>query len=300
MIAFKSIVVFFAGCLLLAISCVKSGELPQGKAGFAPKVIYSDLDGTMLNEQSEIPPRNLAAVRRFQAQGGLFGIATGRLPDRAWTFAQALSVDLPAIFGNGAVILNADGSLLRMKAFHDVDKVKAFCERINEAGCSYIYTSIGHAESGQVRMLDGSCQAPSEAGWGVLKLRARNCKAHDALLAQVRELNGSSGCSILESGTGKYRGVSISAPGVSKAEALEHIAKLRKLRTEDMVFFGDSGNDVDALRWINEGGGRCYAMPNGTPGVLDVCPRRAPASNDQAGVGQAIEAMLAHKKERGS
>ena len=292
MIAYKSIVVFCAGCLALAFGCAKSGDLPRGEVLPSLKVIYSDLDGTMLNEKSEIPPRNLAAVRRFQAQGGLFGIATGRLPDRAWRIAQALSVDLPAVFGNGAVILNADGSLLRMKAFHDADKVKAFCERINEAGCSYLYTSIGHAETGQVRMLDGSCQAPSEEGWGVLKLRARNCKAHDALLDQVRALN-SSGCSILESGSGKYRGVSISAPGVSKAEALDFIAKLHKLRIEDMVFFGDSGNDVDALRWIQAGGGRCYAMPNGTPGVLDVCPRRAPANNDQAGVGQAIEAMLA-------
>ncbi len=41
-------------------------------------IIVSDIDGTFLGKRSRMVPENLRAIERFQAEGGLFTIATGR------------------------------------------------------------------------------------------------------------------------------------------------------------------------------------------------------------------------------
>ena len=40
--------------------------------------IVSDIDGTLLTKDYHIPLRNIMAIRRFQQEGGLFTVATGR------------------------------------------------------------------------------------------------------------------------------------------------------------------------------------------------------------------------------
>ena len=42
------------------------------------KLIVSDMDGTLLNEEIELSDENLAAIKDAQAHGIHFAIATGR------------------------------------------------------------------------------------------------------------------------------------------------------------------------------------------------------------------------------
>ena len=45
--------------------------------------LFTDLDGTLLNSRRQVSDENLAALARFTAEGGLFGISTGRAPSNA-------------------------------------------------------------------------------------------------------------------------------------------------------------------------------------------------------------------------
>jgi len=67
-------------------------------------IIMSDVDGTLLNHDDNIPQRNLAALRRFMAGGGRFGIATGRSLQYTRKIAEHLSVNFPCIVFNGGMI----------------------------------------------------------------------------------------------------------------------------------------------------------------------------------------------------
>ena len=44
----------------------------------AIKAIMCDVDGTLLNSQGVVSPYTIEQIKRIKAQGGLFGLATGR------------------------------------------------------------------------------------------------------------------------------------------------------------------------------------------------------------------------------
>ncbi|MCH5161332.1 MAG: excinuclease ABC subunit UvrC [Clostridiales bacterium] len=57
------------------------------------KMIASDLDGTLLNDELTISPRNIAAIERYRAAGGIFTISTGRSPGAAEKYARLIGLD---------------------------------------------------------------------------------------------------------------------------------------------------------------------------------------------------------------
>lgn len=70
---------------------------------FKNKMIVTDLDGTFYDSEHNFHPKNMEAVEYFKANGGLFTVATGRVPsslgDRLSDFAALTNV--PAILCNG-------------------------------------------------------------------------------------------------------------------------------------------------------------------------------------------------------
>lgn len=50
----------------------------------ASLILVSDMDGTLLDDSSRIPPENIAAIRELIAAGGGFTIATGRPCAVSW------------------------------------------------------------------------------------------------------------------------------------------------------------------------------------------------------------------------
>lgn len=66
--------------------------------------IVSDMDGTLLGPDGRVPPRNRAAVERFVAAGGRFGIATGRSRGLMLELAQGLPINAPCVLYNGGVL----------------------------------------------------------------------------------------------------------------------------------------------------------------------------------------------------
>ena len=72
---------------------------------FSNFLIASDLDGTFLCE-GQMVSRNLAALERFRAGGGIFTIATGRahLNVRSAIGEPTSVINAPAICDNGAYL----------------------------------------------------------------------------------------------------------------------------------------------------------------------------------------------------
>lgn len=67
-------------------------------------LFVSDLDGTLLTSSQTISPENVEAIRRFEAQGGLFTLATGRTEQAVAKFIEQLNITTPLILYNGAKI----------------------------------------------------------------------------------------------------------------------------------------------------------------------------------------------------
>ncbi|KYO66520.1 Cof-type HAD-IIB family hydrolase [Thermovenabulum gondwanense] len=65
------------------------------------RLIVTDLDGTLLDENKNIPEENMRAIEAFRKKGGLFTIATGRGERGALPYIKKLNLDIPAVLFNG-------------------------------------------------------------------------------------------------------------------------------------------------------------------------------------------------------
>ena len=85
--------------------------------------------------------------------------------------------------------------------------------------------------------------------------------------------------------------VEIISPKAGKGVALAHVAGLLGLTRENVMAVGDAGNDLNMLEYAYHS----VAMANSTPDVLACCRYRT-ASNDDCGVAEIIERVIAAKE----
>ena len=67
-------------------------------------IIYTDMDGTVLTDWDlgpVVPPRNLAAIKRFIEKGGTFSAASGRQYLDILPYFQGIVPNAPLVQGNG-------------------------------------------------------------------------------------------------------------------------------------------------------------------------------------------------------
>ena len=74
------------------------------------RLLVSDMDHTLLDEDSGLSPENLEAIRAHVARGGLFTVATGRMPAAIRVFPELLPcINLPVVTGNGGQVVDLAG-----------------------------------------------------------------------------------------------------------------------------------------------------------------------------------------------
>ena len=76
------------------------------------KAIFSDLDGTLLNENNSLSEATINAVKKLKEKNIKFFIATGRSLNAMKRFYDQLELDTEIINYNGAVIHDKDGNKL--------------------------------------------------------------------------------------------------------------------------------------------------------------------------------------------
>jgi hydroxymethylpyrimidine pyrophosphatase-like HAD family hydrolase len=277
----------------LGLACVVSAaacKTPSG-AGLQISHLYTDLDGTLLNKDSQVPAEAKKALERFRAAGGNLGVATGRTPDLLPEILPHVPVNLPVITANGALITDPQGKLIRMLVIRDPESVVALCAPILAGSCKYVYTAYGNPKTGETKKADGVCQPEPDPAWGVMKLRGRDCADVPGLVSTVTKVSAGR-FAVVESGHGVYYGISVAAGGVGKDAALRFISERLGVPLAKMAFIGDSGNDVSAVKMMLDEGGKCFAMSNGTKELLEACPQHTKRTNNQSGVVEVIDSLL--------
>lgn len=68
-------------------------------------LLCTDCDGTLTDMESRLSDENIAAIRHFQEEGGLFTLATGRYPKYVNRFEGQFYPNTYLIMGNGSTLL---------------------------------------------------------------------------------------------------------------------------------------------------------------------------------------------------
>ena len=266
-------------------------------SGLRPKLIATDLDGTIVNHDGRISERTVNTFKRARDLGIEIFFVTGRPPRWMPEIREAFGFG-SAICGNGAMLYDLMGDKVLEEWLIELPEQRETVRRLRlaipEVSFAVESHSYFHREKAYIPRWDvgldniGVHTIEEVIKSPALKMLARcsqqNLSSDEMLAIALKELDGlvtvthsNPHDSLLE----------ISALGVSKGATLARMAECLGIRAEECVTFGDNPNDFSMLEWA----GRSYAMSSGHPDGAKYAKSVAGACEDD-GVAIAIEALL--------
>ncbi len=260
----------------------------------APRLVATDLDGTIVDKQGVISDRTVRALQAVADLGVPVVFVTGRPPRWMAPVAERTGHRGLAICANGALVWDLETEQVVATYPMSVEVGLEVSRRLREAlpdvGFA-VETSDGFSRESVYRPQYDVGQETAVAAVEEIftapatKLLARHATLDaDQLLAAAREAVGDLVELTHSSTTGLLE---ISAAGVSKATTLARLCEDRGVAAADVLAFGDMPNDLPMLAWA----GRAYAVAGAHPEVLAAVEHVAPAI-EQDGVAQVIEAAF--------
>jgi Cof subfamily protein (haloacid dehalogenase superfamily) len=266
-----------------------------------PKLIATDLDGTLVRSDDTVSAYTHAVLDRVRAAGIPVVGATGRGPRLTeLTRNDIRAADFLVMAGGGRVVDQTDPA----------GPVVLRDERIAGDLLAAMLADL-EARVGPLTIMVEALDADDSPLWGdydptwrypqrlerrpradcfsgkVIKAFARAADRDvDDLLAAAREVIPPSVASVTQAGLGF---VEICAPGVDKATGLAVVADSLGVDRADVLVFGDMPNDLPMFEWA--GWGR-VAVANAHPDVLAAADAIAPA-NDDDGVATYLDGLIA-------
>jgi Cof subfamily protein (haloacid dehalogenase superfamily) len=269
------------------------------------RFIALDIDGTLLDEHSQLPAANRDAVAEASARGIEIALVTGRRYDFAIPVAQQFPCPLTMIVNNGALVKSSSGEtqlvnllpvgvaakvLEETSTYREMASVCFNRPRENQV----IYERIDYEDP-----LRGTYFVRNREYLGEM-IPLRDCLTEDPIQVmftgyanQAREveeyLSHLPFASDYSMATTIYEKrdfglVDVIAPGCSKGATLAEWVRRRGLRREDVMAIGDNLNDMEMLQYA----GLPVVMGNSLP-QLKTKGWHETLRNDECGVAAAIE-----------
>ncbi|MEV6834429.1 HAD-IIB family hydrolase [Streptomyces sp. NPDC051133] len=276
-------------------------------AALRPRLIATDLDGTLLRDDKSVSPRTVAALAAAEEAGIEVFFVTGRPARWMDVVSDHVHGHGLAICGNGAAVVDLHGGpgahwfvkVRELARENALDSVRLLREAAPGTVFAVEQTYGFHQEPDYPKLHREipdhllpaeKLLAPDGPGADqpVLKILAYHPDLDpDAFLTLARiavrdraNVTRSSPSALLE----------LSGPAVSKASTLALCCAERGISHEEVVAFGDMPNDVEMLTWA----GQSYAMGNAHPDVIAAASGRTVANNED-GVAVVIEQLLARR-----
>jgi Cof subfamily protein (haloacid dehalogenase superfamily) len=262
----------------------------------APRLIATDLDGTLLRSDGTLSPRTGAVLAATEEAGIEVVFVTARPPRWLDELAAAVGGHGVAICGNGAFVYDvAARRVMSSNGFEhavlqaivaDLRRAVPDVTFAAERGSGLWFEALFPHDPGHDVPHD-AIQAPIDRldDEAVGKLLPKSATLQDEdFLRKASDVVGDR-AHVTYSGAGGL--AEINAAGVTKAVALEQWSAGRGIGGDDVWAFGDMPNDVPMIRWAGVG----WAVANAQEEVRAVADRICP-SNDDDGVAVTLERLL--------
>lgn len=265
---------------------------------FSRYIIATDMDGTFLNTDGNFVPRNMEAVERFKAGGGLFTFSTGRvhLNLRNAVGDPAEIINAPCVMSNGAYLYDFTEKRAMEESIMAEQDVKELVAVIRakyadarfrastvdalrvERTDGLLAKDLARYDAGAVQISPIECWPTND--WYKIVFRAEA----DEIGRMRAELTAHFGDRFSYTASGA-RFLEVQAPGVNKATGLQ---KLRRICGGDRVLIacGDYENDMEMLTAADV----ALCPANAMDAVKGICKRTLCHCND--GLIGAIVALL--------
>jgi Cof subfamily protein (haloacid dehalogenase superfamily) len=290
------------GALPGADRVVELGDLGPWR----PKLVATDLDGTLLDSAGEVTPRTRAALTACWDAGIPVVGVTGRGPRLLDSVRTALDGRGIAVLGQGGYVVDLErDEVLRTVGLPRAQAV-AVVERI-EAVAGELTMAVEDAADQAAARGDGLLRVQHGFEWpypepaqllprdevlppgAVLKVFLRSATlGQDDLLAVAQRLVDPAEAEVTHAGLGF---IEVLPPGITKATGLAVALERYGVEFADVLVFGDMPNDLPMIEAVTAAGGRSVAVANAHPDVRAAAAHLT-GGHDTDGVARYLEAVL--------
>lgn len=282
------------------------------------KLIASDMDGTLLNKEHDISKENLEAIKKVQAMGIHFAIATGRDIDGVKPILEKHNLKCECILSNGAEYRDVDGNIIEainieknlVKYILDILKENKIMAELYTSDGIYTNNSEEEVYEGTVHMM--SCfnedksmeEIRKDAKKTVKNRKVKYIKDMSKFLESSIEIRKIfafyMNTEIIEEvklTLEKIEGLAVSSSFVNNIEItnidaqkgpiIEKAAKKMNINKDEVLVLGDSFNDKSMFETFIH----TVAMDNALPEIKQMA-KYITDTNNNAGVAKAIYNVL--------
>ena len=264
------------------------------------KLIAADMDGTLLNDASEISMRTKAAIIEAVEAGTVFVTATGRAMSGSEMVNDLLEKDFPFIIFNGASAIMGKSRKTLFNIYLDFDQAKEVVEQGKSRGVPMvIWTDTG------LRKVRGDNPTAEYRDY-----QRKYCASNYKEIREIDEINNENVYKIIwfgvdaqirefQSVMNRYFAGSVNCYSslpvflefvsreADKGSALEKIGNLYGIDRSGMIAVGDGCNDISMLKFAGLG----IAMEN-APDDVKAASDGMTLSNNNDGLAAVIERYL--------
>jgi len=249
------------------------------------KLVAADMDGTLLNDRSELSGRTKAAIIGAVEAGAIFVTATGRPLIGAGMINSLIKKDMPVIIFNGAAAFMWRALTNLFSIYLDAGLAKEVYDASMEIGVPAVvwtgkgmrvnrvceatlwYRDLYNIEMGVVENIyDLEEEGIYKLLWLETPETVSRLQKEMSSRFQGRLICHSSRPTMLEF-------VNLEA---EKGSAMAAIGKLYGVDRSEMIAIGDGYNDISMLKYAGLG----VAMDNAPPDVKAACANVAPGNNE--------------------
>ena len=232
------------------------------------KIIFFDLDGTLLNSESKIIDENISEINKIKDKGFLVSIATGRSLGMSIDTIKQLSINVPVVLANGNFIYDPIKEQKEVLSKPLCKKVKKFYLKyvLKNKGSfawftkdnDYFYSPYIKEEKDELLGLSNTIENLSSLKFGDVKKKFFNEDVYHISIQIKKELEKTTEffsklqdknlCKITIS-SGSF--IDADDLGVNKFAGVKKILNDLNINDLNNVYcFGDSNNDIEMLKNI--------------------------------------------------
>ena len=263
------------------------------------KLIVSDFDGTLVNENGTISDKNKKAISDYIAAGGAFAISTGRMPDGILSRAKELGLKGLVSCCQGSIIADIDTKEFVFEGRIPYETTLAVVEKMEQMGLHiHVYEAweyFSNMDDYALKMYENAVKSKATLVLNqplsqfVKERRLASYKILAMVLPEdnervIQELVAANfpNCTVTRS-SGVL--VEVINAQYSKGTAVEFLSDYFHVDLGKTVAIGDQLNDLPMI----EKAGLGIAVQNADKGLKTVADVVSPLTNEEGAVAWAIE-----------
>lgn len=265
------------------------------------KMVFSDIDGTLLDSNHQITGGTKEAVRKLTQNGIPFVLVSARMPYGILPLTEALHINEPIICFSGALVLGAlqsDGT--REELYNQTLNTEDVEEMYSITSESYPEISFS-AYNGRHWFVSSRNDEWIEQEYKITGTPPQYFKFEDDPIPACHKIMCMGEAPAIERLEAELKSrypehtiykskttyLEIMAPHVSKSSAIEVLIKQYGIEQEEIIAVGDNYNDMDMLKYAGLG----VAMGN-APEEVKAAADQVTLCNDEDGVKTLLEQVF--------